>query len=142
MPCHIRGRWCLIEISPGAIYTCLFSEGFQFAEMFSTVADERWANHALILYLSDGTMIEYSGDGRFGDWTSADLLVPLKVDLNTIITDNIIQRYESAGRPVPDPLYLEYIQFMQLAFFEALSDYRFYMDVDFIRLFDLEKRGE
>ena len=113
---------------------------FQFAEMASAVADERWANHALIFYFSDGTKIEYSGDGRLCDWTDPDTQIQLKVDLNAIITDNIVQRYEWAGHLVPDALYLEYIQFMQLAFFEALKDYQFYMDVDFIRLFDLEKR--
>ncbi len=126
--------------SDGLLITPTTHLQFQFAEMDSAVTDERWANHALILYLSDGTMLEYSGDGRFCDWTSPDLLVPLKVDLNTTITENIFQRYEWANRPVPDPLYLEYIQFMQLAFYETVNDHWFYMDVDFIRLFDLEKR--
>ena len=126
--------------SDGLLITPTTHVQFRFAEMASAVADERWANHALILYFSDGTKIEYSGDGRLCDWTDPDTQIQLKVDLNAIITDNIIQRYEWANHPVPDALYLEYIQFMQLAFFEALSDYRFYMDVDFIRLFDLEKR--
>jgi hypothetical protein len=113
---------------------------FMFPEMASAVTDDRWANHALILYFSDGTKIEYSGDGRFGNWTDPNLLIPLKVDLNTIITDNIFDRYAYAYKPVPDPLYLEYMQFMQLAFYETLNDYWFYMDVDAVRLFDLEKR--
>jgi hypothetical protein len=115
---------------------------FMFPEMASAVADDRWANHALILYFSDGTMIEYSGDGRFCNWTDPNLLIPLKVDLKKIITDNIVDRYAYANKPVPDPLYLEYMQFMQLAFYETLDDYWFYMDVDAVRLFDLEKREE
>ena len=126
--------------SDGLLITPTTHLQFRFAEMASAVTDERWANHALILHFSDGTKIEYSGDARFCDWTSPNLLVPLKVDINTIITDNIVQRYEWANRPVPDPLYLQYIQFMQLAFYETVSDHWFYMDVDFIRLFDLEKR--
>jgi hypothetical protein len=126
--------------SDGLLITPTTHVQFQFAGMDSVVTDERWANHALILHFSDGTKIEYSGDGRFCDWTSPELLVPLKVDLNTTITDNIFQRYEWSNRPIPDPLYLEYIQFMQLAFYETMNDHWFYMDVDFIRLFDVEKR--
>ena len=128
--------------SDGLLITPTTHVQFQFADMASTVTDERWANHALIFHFSDGTKIEYSGDGRFCDWTSPNLLVQLPVDLNTIITDNIFQRYEWSNRPIPDPLYLEYIQFMQLAFYETMNDHWFYMDVDFIRLFDLEKREE
>ncbi len=128
--------------SDGLLITPTTHVQFQFAEMDSVVTDERWANHALILHLSDGTKIEYSGDGRFCDWTSPNLLVPVTVDLNTIITDNIFQRFEWSNRPIPDPLYLEYIQFMQLAFYETMNDHWFYMDVDFIRLFDVEKREE
>ena len=71
-----------------------------------------------------------------------NLLIPLKIDLNKIITDNIFDRYAYANKPLPDPLYLEYMQFMQLAFYETLNDYWFYMDVDAVRLFDLEKREE
>ena len=128
--------------SDGLLITPTTHLQFQFADMDSAVTDQRWANHALVLYFSDGTKIEYSGDGRFCDWTDPDTQIQLKVDLNTIITDNIFQRYQWANRPVPDPLYLEYIQFMQLAFFETVNDHWFYMDVDFIRLFDLEKREE
>ena len=126
--------------SDGLLITPTTYVQFQFADMASAVTDERWANHALILYFSDGTKIEYSGDGRFCDWTDPDTQIQLKVDLNTIFTDNIFRRFELTSRPVPEPLYLEYIQFMQLAFFETLRDHWFYMDVDFIRLFDLEKR--
>ena len=89
--------------SDGLLITPTTHVQFQFADMASTVTDERWANHALILHFSDGTKIEYSGDGRFCDWTSLDLLVPLTVDLNTIITENIFQRYEWAESSDPRP---------------------------------------
>jgi hypothetical protein len=97
-----------------------------------------WANHALLLHFNDDTVIEYSGDGRLHNWTSSDLLIPHVFDPAERITDNIHERFEIGGHPIPDPLYLKSIQFMQLASFDTLNDYYFYMDVDDIRLFDTQ----
>ena len=124
------------DSSDGLLITPTTHVQFIIPEMSSAVGDESGANHAFLMYFNDGTIIEFTGDGPLCDWTDPDRFIPLNFDLNKIITANVMERYETANRPIPDPLYLESIQFMQLAFLEALKDYWFYMDVDAIRIFD------
>ena len=127
------------DSNDGLLITPTTHVQFIFPKMSSTVADERHANHALVMHFNNGFKIEYSGDGRFCDWTDPDLLIPLNFEVDKIITDNIIERFESVNIQTPGPLYLQSIQFMQLAFWDPLGEYRFYMDVDAIRLFDTQR---
>jgi hypothetical protein len=140
------GRWNSIAVefktvdNDGLLITPTTHLQFIIPKMESSLGNPIGANHALALHFSDGTIIEYSGDGRLCNWTNIDRLIPLTFDLDTIITENIHERYSYSNRPIPDPLHLEAIQLMQTAIFETMNDYYFYMDVDAIRLFDTKSK--
>ncbi len=140
-----NGRWNTLIVdlkwdgSQGIPITPTTFLQFAIPVMSSVVGNPIGANHALALHFSDGTIIEYSGDGRLCDWTDPDRLISLSLNIKTIITDNIYERYAYANRHIPDSLYLGAIQLMQTAIFETTNDYYFYMDVDTIRLFDTQQ---
>ena len=80
-------------------------------------------------------MLQYSDEGPFlaGNNTTVYLgFVP-----GQIISDNIIALFQKQGIPIPDPLYLIDIGMLQQVY-ESPGDYHLRMDVDAIRVVDLQ----
>ena len=123
--------------SDGLLITPTTHLRFLIPEMSSTVENESTSNHALVLYFNNGFKFEYTGEGPLCDWT--DKLVGMRFTVNECVTDNIYERFERKNIQLSGPLYLQVIQFQQLAFWASLRDYWFYMDVDAIRLIDTQR---
>lgn len=98
-----------------------------------------YTNHwqALILHFNNGLTLQYfqEGQGLYTGSKTAYLTFPL----GFVIVDNIYEMFKGAGITIPEPLYLESIDFLQQLFqLEQLSTLRHqqHMEIDSIRIIE------